>query len=103
MSLFNFMPAQPDVEAGLKKCRATPGAVLLDVRSTEEFAGGHIPGSVNLPLNRLAGIDLARETPLFVYCLSGARSARACAWLRKNGYAAEDLGGLIAYHGTLEE
>jgi phage shock protein E len=100
MSLFNFMQ-QPDLTEGLKRFHATDGAVLLDVRSPEEYADGHLPGSVNLPLNRLAAIDLDKRTPLFVYCLSGARSARACAWLEKNGYAAENIGGLVSYHGKL--
>ena len=90
-----------DWAAALERVEKTPGAVLLDVRSEEEYAGGHIAGSVNLPLNRLAGIDLPKTTPLFVCCLSGARSRRACAFLTKQGYQAEDLGGLNTYNGPL--
>ncbi len=103
MSIFSFMKTQTDINEGIDLFRAAPGAVLLDVRSKEEYTQGHIPGSVNLPLNRLAGIKLEKDTPLFVYCLSGARSARACAWLKKNGYSAENIGALTAYRGTLEK
>lgn len=103
MSIFSFMKIQTDINEGIDLFRAAPGAVLLDVRSKEEYTQGHIPGSVNLPLNRLAGIKLEKDTPLFVYCLSGARSARACAWLKKNGYSAENIGTLTAYRGTLEK
>lgn len=102
MSIFSFMQTQNDIHDGLKRFRSMSGAVLLDVRSPEEYADGHIPGSVNLPLNRLAAIDLDKSTPLFVCCLSGARSARACAWLEKNGYTAENIGGLTTYRGELE-
>ena len=103
MSIFSFMKTQTDINEGIDLFRAAPGAVLLDVRSKEEYTQGHIPGSVNLPLNRLAGIKLEKDTPLFVYCLSGARSARACARLKKNGYSAENIGALTAYRGTLEK
>lgn len=101
MSLFRFMQTQPSISEGLKQFHAVPGAVLLDVRSPEEYADGHLPGSVNLPLNRLASISVDKDTPLFIYCLSGARSARACGWLNKNGYTAENIGGLVSYHGKL--
>lgn len=103
MSIFSFMKTQTDINEGMTLFRAVPGAVLLDVRSNEEYAEGHIPGSINLPLNRLATIKLDKNTPLFVYCLSGTRSARACVWLEKNGYSAKNIGALTAYQGTLEE
>ena len=103
MSIFSFMQTQADINEGVNRFRAMPGAVLLDVRSNEEYAEGHIPGSINLPLNRLATIKLDKDTPLFVYCLSGTRSARACAWLENNGYSAKNIGALAAYQGTLEE
>lgn len=102
MNLFNLLQVQPDINEGLRRFHSTPEAVLLDVRSPEEYENGHLPGSMNLPLNRLAGINLGKSTPLFVYCLSGARSVRACAWLERNGYKTENIGGLTNYHGKLE-
>jgi len=63
-------------------------AVVLDVRTVEEFRMGNVPGSINIPLdaipNRLTEIkDL--EGPLVVCCASGVRSNAACGFLHKNG------------------
>ena len=63
----------PDIGQGVEEFRATPGAVLLDVRSRQEFQKGHIPGSRNVPLSSLGE---AKETPLFVYCYRGPEAAR---------------------------
>ena len=57
------------------------GFVVLDVRTSAEFAGGHLPGAVNLDiqardfLTRLEGLD--RGKSYLVYCRSGNRSAKA--------------------------
>lgn len=98
---------KPDMQSGLEQFRNTDGAVLLDVRTPGEYAGGHIPGSKNLPLQSI--FDIAKlvpdvQTPVFVYCQSGARSHRAATFLEKSGYSAvTDLGGITAYHGDLEK
>ena len=95
-----------DINRGVESCRNTPGAVLIDVRSPEEFADGHIPGSINLPIQALrnAGDHLQDpETPVFLYCHSGARSSRAAKMLQIMGYAhVTDLGSIGAYAGKLE-
>lgn len=88
-------------QEGLHQAKATPGAILLDVRTPEEYAAGHIPGSVNFPLERISTYD--GSDPVFAYCRSGARSARACAQLMQMGYTAVNLGGIIDYRGELEE
>ena len=44
---------RPDINDGLRRFESTPGAVLLDVRTAEEYAAGHLPGSRNLPLHLL--------------------------------------------------
>lgn len=66
------------------------GAVVLDVRTTEEFAAGHIASARNIPLPQLADrlVDVAKnkDTPVVVVCASGARSATAAAQLRKAGH-----------------
>ena len=93
-----------DINAGVKECKETPGALLLDVRTEEEYAAGHIAGSVNLPLGTLDGItDLAgEETPLFVYCRSGARSGSAVAALKRMGYTgARNIGGIVSWRGPV--
>ena len=65
---------------------------LIDVRTENEFKSGHIEGANNMPwengslTGELSEID--KETPLFVYCLSGGRSASAAKNLRSKGYTA---------------
>lgn len=60
------------------------------------------PGSVNLPLDRIETIAIAPSRPLFVYCRSGARSAQACSILKRRGYDARNIGGVLGYRGRLE-
>ncbi|HVN42994.1 MAG TPA: rhodanese-like domain-containing protein [Steroidobacteraceae bacterium] len=61
---------------------------LLDVRSPEEFAAGHVPGAVNIPhdqlLKRLA--DVPKDADVVLYCRSGHRSALAAEVLLAHGY-----------------
>ena len=102
MGLFDFLLHRPDFEEGLERWRAVPGAILLDVRTPEEYRSGHVPGAVNLPLDRLHERELPADRPVFAYCLSGARSARACAWLKRQGHEAVNLGGIGSYRGPLE-
>ncbi len=79
---------------------------LLDVRTAEEYNEGHIPGSKNLPLDRITQINTRisnKNTRLFVYCHSGARSQQACAYLVKMGYTdVTNIGGIVQWNGKLE-
>ena len=102
MSIFSLFQ-KPDLDAGVARCRRTPGAVLLDVRTPEEYAAGHVPGSRNIPLDRIGGAQLDKSAPLFVYCRSGARSGQACAILTQRGFEAVNIGGILYYHGELEQ
>ena len=64
------------------------GAQLVDVRGPAEFAGGHAPGSVNIPLQEIgerAG-ELDPSRPVVVCCASGTRSAMAAHRLRRQGF-----------------
>ena len=88
MSFFNF-PEGPDINQGVKEYINTDGAVLLDVRTPDEYRQGHIPGSKNVPLqsiSKVAGMIDNKSTPIFVHCLSGARSRQAAAILKQMGY-----------------
>ncbi len=103
--MFGFFK-RADINAGVEQYRSTSGAVLLDVRTAEEYAGGHIPGSVNVPLGKLEGVDqiAKKDTPLFVYCYSGARSASAAAELEGNGYeSVRNIGGIAGWRGPVEK
>ena len=65
------------------------GAILLDVRSTGEFAGGHLPNAKNIPIEqlprRLKEVG-PKDKPVVVYCLSGSRSAMAASQLQAAGF-----------------
>lgn len=64
------------------------GAVIIDVRSPDEFAGGHAKGAINIPLNELkARVDQLKsyKHPLVLCCASGMRSSQARLVLLENG------------------
>ena len=91
-----------DIDRELQAFKNTPEAVLLDVRSKEEYAQGHIPGSVNIPVGEIDTITISKEKPLYVYCQGGIRAGKACVWLSANGYTAKNIGGIMDYHGEKE-
>lgn len=73
--------------------------LLLDVRTVEEFAVGHLQGAYNLPLDRIEAGETphhaAKTDPIWVYCRSGNRSNQAVTALRNAGYTnLRDLGSL---------
>ena len=96
----------PDINEGVKNFNNTAKAVLVDVRTTGEYASGHIPGSHNVPLDNLGRIDdddPDENTPVFVYCLSGGRSGRAVSMIKQMGYTnVTNIGGISAYRGKVE-
>lgn len=101
MRIFNGSEADPDIKHGMEQYQNTPGAVLIDVRSTKEYAGGHIPESVNIPLNQIDSIHYPKSTPIFVYCQSGIRGGSACKWLNQHGFHAINIGGMMNYRGAI--
>ena len=64
------------------------GAVVVDVRSPEEYAAGAAPGSLNIPLGALEGRvkELDASKPVIVCCASGTRSALAAGILGRHGF-----------------
>lgn len=72
------------------------GAIILDVRSKGEFAGGHIKGSVNISVDTLRN-NLAKlkdkDKTIITCCASGMRSATAKSILQSNGYVNVYNGG----------
>ena len=73
--------------AEFEKLRADKKNVVLDVRTSNEFAAGHIPGAINLDVNstdfeqKVAGLDKGKN--YLVHCAAGVRSARACDKMSK--------------------
>jgi rhodanese-related sulfurtransferase len=86
----------------------TPDAIILDVRTPEEYDSGHLPGAINIDINgfdfleQVENLDPSR--PYFVYCKMGGRSARACLTMHEQGFAnLHNLkGGILAWHGDTE-
>ncbi len=72
------------------------GGVIIDVRSKGEYAGGHVNGSVNIPLDQLsANLQKikTKEQPIVTCCASGMRSASAKNFLKGQGYTNVHNGG----------
>ena len=77
------------------------GKLIIDVRSPQEYATGHIRGAINVPYDRIAQqigtLDgLEKTTPILLYCLSGARSAVACSILAQLGFSDVVNGGSLS-------
>lgn len=106
LGMFKGRADSSDINELAVKARGQKDAVLLDVRTREEYAGGHIGGSVNLPLDKIESAHTIlnkKETTVYVYCHSGARSSRACKQLRAMGYKdAVNIGGICSWRGDIE-
>lgn len=94
---------QIDARDVYKKIQAKEDFVLLDVRTSMEFSGGRIAGSINLPVDQVQ--DLVekilpdKEKTVYVYCLSGSRSIAAVEIMRQLGYknVFSVISGLMAW------
>ena len=71
------------------------GAIVLDVRSKGEYQGGHIKGSINIPVDVLSSNmgKLKKDKTIITCCASGMRSASAKSILQSNGFANVHNGG----------
>ena len=105
MGFFDFFK-QHDINQGIKDYQKNDDAVLLDVRTPQEYMEGHIPGSKNVPLqtiDKVTSVAENKDTALYVYCHSGARSRQAANYLQHMGYTnVTDIGGIAAYSGKVE-
>lgn len=100
MLMLALVHAGPLQEVDVRQAQQmkSQGALLLDVRETDEYANGHAPGSVLIPVGqleqRLKEIEGYRNQPVAVICRSGRRSAVATQILQKAGFsAARNVGG----------
>lgn len=89
-----------------EKIKTTNSAVVIDVRTPDEFSKGHLQNSQNI---NISGNDfdkqiemLDKAKPVFVYCLSGGRSSSAASKMRANGFKEvyELDGGIMKWRGT---
>jgi phage shock protein E len=96
--VFLLMKRSGDVGAADARRMVGDGALLLDVRTREEFASGHLPSAVNIPVQELERrmVELARkDRSIVLYCRSGNRSSRAAGILKSAGYSSvHDLGAM---------
>lgn len=76
-------------DAAKAQAMLTAGARILDVRTPGEFAGGHLKGALNIPVqDLLTRMDELKplDKPIIVYCQSGRRSASAKGMLEQSGF-----------------
>lgn len=99
MGIFNFLGE--NINEGVKEHKATPNSFLIDVRTKNEYRMGHVPGSINMPLETI-DINKVPKGKLYLYCHSGGRSSEAARYLKANGFDAKNIGGIISYKGALE-
>ena len=99
----NNKPANPDQQKlsfQTIQNELTTGAQLIDVRTAEEYATGHIQGSTLLPLQDIQSGKMPtanKDKTLYVYCRSGNRSAQATTILQNAGYTnVVDLGAMTS-------
>lgn len=97
------------IDEGLKLMADGKDFVLLDVRTPEEFADGHIPGAVQLTNETFTKQDAEnlltdKAQTIYVYCRSGRRSKQSSQKLVDFGYTAViEIGGILDYSGPLEK
>lgn len=84
MGIFSFLGfGKNKIRAALKQ-----GAVVIDVRTANEYDRGRVPGSLNIPVDRIR-VSIGRirdlQKPVVICCSSGDRSSKATAILKENG------------------
>ncbi|GAB3425237.1 thioredoxin domain-containing protein [Niabella aquatica] len=95
--------AKLDAAAFSEKIAQTPGAIILDVRTPGEYAKEHIKDAVNFNWNdpgfKVQVAKMDKSEPVFVYCLSGGRSAAAAKNMREQGFTQvyEMEGGILKW------
>lgn len=73
---------------------------LIDVRPSEDYEDGHIPGAINIPLKDMKTADVKDGS--YVYCMTGFHANLAKEILEKRGIHVTDIGGMEFYHGPLD-
>ncbi|MDD7942686.1 rhodanese-like domain-containing protein [Actinomycetospora lutea] len=83
------------VEQLAAACQGPHPPMLLDVRGRDEYAAGHVPGAINIPLDELPGRlgELHGDGPVAAICQSGRRSIHAAEQLNASGLDAVSVAG----------
>lgn len=78
----------------VQQLRERPSVPLIDVREPDEYAAGHVPGAVNLPLSTIGEhLDELPDGAFDVICQAGGRSARVVSALEARGHDATNVEG----------
>ena len=90
------------------EAQLTTAPIIIDTRSQEEYAGGHLEGAILMPYGDIGGMIEAkvpdRSTPIMLYCRSGGRAGIARKTLAAMNYTnVENLGGMTAAAETLKK
>ena len=84
---------QNQEESKLDKILKEDNYIVVDVRTAEEYAEGHVKGAINIPYDEIdENTDLDKSKTILVYCKSGVRSGKAYDTLISLGYTVENLG-----------
>lgn len=72
-----------------------PNIVLIDVRETDEYISGHVPGAISIPLSTVQNNvePFLAQKPTYVICLGGGRSYRACEFAEQSGAVCINVAG----------
>ncbi|MGI6221868.1 MAG: rhodanese-like domain-containing protein [Coriobacteriales bacterium] len=99
--------ASYDTNGKAREAQQDPAITLIDVRSADEYAEGHIPGAINVPIlsiGDIEGVVPDKSARIYVSCQSGKRSDRAIAAMRELGYEnLENIGGISGWDGPVEK
>jgi phage shock protein E len=81
-----------------KATNLADGTVIIDVRTTDEYASGHVQGAQNFPVEQMQDgkfPTISKDTPIALYCHSGRRAGIALEFMKKYGYKnVQSLGGV---------
>lgn len=95
------------IREGVFQYQQTEGAVLLDVRTSQEYLAGHIPAAKNVDVARIDQVGALipdKDTPVFVYCKGGMRARKAREAMESMGYTnVKNIGGFDSYIGLVEK
>lgn len=110
MGFYEDLP-ELDINDGLEDMMYFKNVTLVDVRTSDEYREGHIPGAINIPYEKISEANRDwvehilrdKSARIYTYCYSGSRSGTASAFLRQLGYdRARNIGGFEGYTGPVE-
>lgn len=96
--LFKRLVGGGKVASSIVKQKLESGAIIVDVRTPDEFRDGAYPGAKNIPLSDLRQRlgEIPKDRPVVLYCASGARSSSAVRAMKQAGYSdVINAGGLM--------